>query len=144
MPVAVAGAGAVAATAGKVGSEVASKAADLGSDVASKAAELGAGVASAAADFGEGVGDTVHGVQKKVRKTKRRLFVLICLAIGYVLGARAGRERYEQIVAQAQKLAGRPEVQQARNTVADKLDQAGGNSDSNGTQPGPTGPVTSV
>jgi len=35
------------------------------------------------------------------------------LAVGYVLGARAGTERYEQIVQAAQGLLGRPEVQQA-------------------------------
>ena len=146
-PVALAGASAVAATAAtaaKVGGEVASKAADVGGEVASKAADLGSGVASKAAVLGEGaasiaagigdeVGDTVHGVQKKVRKTKRRLFVLVCLAIGYVLGARAGRERYDQIVAQAQKLAGRPEVQQAREKVAEKVDQAGGSSEGSPT-----------
>jgi hypothetical protein len=145
-PIAAAGAGAVAATAVKVGSEVAAKAVDVGGEVASKAAGLGAGAAAIAASVGDEVGDTVHGVQKKVRKTKRRLFVLICLGIGYVLGARAGRERYDQIVAQAQKLAGRPEVQQARNTVADKLDDAAGSSsDSNSqSQSGSTGPITSV
>ena len=35
------------------------------------------------------------------------------LAVGYVLGARAGTERYGQIVQAAQGLLGRPEVQQA-------------------------------
>ena len=34
-------------------------------------------------------------------------------AIGYVLGTRAGRERYEQIVSKARELAGQPKVQQA-------------------------------
>ncbi|SDC52986.1 hypothetical protein SAMN05660690_1781 [Geodermatophilus telluris] len=34
------------------------------------------------------------------------------LGIGYVLGARAGRERYEQIVQATQGFLGRPEVQQ--------------------------------
>jgi hypothetical protein len=130
VPVALAGAGAVAATAGKVGSEVASRAADVSTEVVAKAAGLGAGVAAMASEIGDEVGDTVHGVQKKVRKTKRRLFVLICLGIGYVLGARAGRERYDQIVAQAQKLAGRPEVQDARHKVADKLDEVTGQSSS--------------
>jgi hypothetical protein len=33
--------------------------------------------------------------------------------VGYVLGARAGRERYEQIVQSASEFMGRPEVQQA-------------------------------
>ena len=142
VPVALAGAGAVAATAGKVGSEVASRAADVGTEVAAKAAGLGAGVAAMASEIGDEVGDTVHGVQKKVRKTKRRLFVLICLGIGYVLGARAGRERYDQIVAQAQKIAGRPEVQDARHKVAEKMDQATGQSSNSGSSG--SGPATSV
>jgi hypothetical protein len=38
-------------------------------------------------------------------------------AVGYVLGARAGREQYEQIVESARKLAQRPEVQQASARV---------------------------
>jgi hypothetical protein len=142
-PIAAAGAGVVTAAAAKVGTEVASKAVDVGGEVAAKAAALGAGAASMAAGIGDEVGDTVHGVQKKVRKTRRRLFVIVCLAIGYVLGARAGRERYDQIVAKAQQLAGRPEVQQARNTVADKVDDATSSSDDD-SKPGSTGPITSV
>jgi hypothetical protein len=45
-------------------------------------------------------------------------------AAGYVLGARAGRERYEQIKQQADKLMNNPKVQQAasdaQDVVADK------------------------
>ncbi len=40
--------------------------------------------------------------------------------IGYVLGARAGRERYEQITTQARKLWGDPRVQQAASAAAEK------------------------
>ncbi len=43
------------------------------------------------------------------------------LAVGYVLGARAGKEKYEQIVQAAQGLLGRPEVQQA---VGQAVEQA--------------------
>jgi hypothetical protein len=46
-----------------------------------------------------------------------RLPFLAGMAAGYVLGARAGRERYEQIKQAAQKLAGNPKVQQARNDL---------------------------
>ncbi len=42
------------------------------------------------------------------------------LAVGYVLGARAGKEKYEQIVQAAQGLLGRPEVQQAVSQVAEQ------------------------
>ena len=37
-----------------------------------------------------------------------KLTLLAGIAIGYVLGARAGRERYEQIAAGARKVAGQP------------------------------------
>jgi hypothetical protein len=48
-----------------------------------------------------------------------RLTLGIGLGIGYVLGARAGRERYEQIVQSAQGLLGRPEVQQTLEKARD-------------------------
>ena len=57
-----------------------------------------------------------------------KLTAVIALGVGYVLGTRAGRERYEQIKQAAASAAQRPEVQRARDrlkTVAgDKL-QAG-------------------
>jgi hypothetical protein len=43
-----------------------------------------------------------------------RLTFIVGAAVGFVLGARAGRERYEQLRAQAQKLARNPAV---RNTA---------------------------
>lgn len=39
------------------------------------------------------------------------------LGIGFVLGARAGRERYEQIKKLARKIADHPQVQQAAGAV---------------------------
>lgn len=39
--------------------------------------------------------------------------------IGYVLGARAGKDRYQQIVQTAQGLLGRPEVQQTISKARD-------------------------
>jgi hypothetical protein len=42
-------------------------------------------------------------------------------AVGYVLGARAGREQYEQIVESARALVQRPEVQQATTRVRERL-----------------------
>ncbi len=39
------------------------------------------------------------------------------MATGYILGAKAGRERYEQIKQAAQKVAGHPKVQQAANDL---------------------------
>ncbi len=43
----------------------------------------------------------------------KKLPLLIAGGVGYVLGARAGRERYEQLMTQAQKVAGNPKVQDA-------------------------------
>lgn len=49
----------------------------------------------------------------------------IGFAAGYVLGAKAGRERYQQIVRSAEDLANRPQVQQAtekiKGVVGDRL-----------------------
>ena len=44
---------------------------------------------------------------------------LLGAAVGYVLGARAGRGRYEQIAAQASKWWGNPAVQDRVSTVQD-------------------------
>lgn len=43
------------------------------------------------------------------------------LAVGYVLGTRAGREKYEQIAASARKLGGHPTVVQAQEKAKQAL-----------------------
>ena len=57
----------------------------------------------------------------------RKLTLAVGFGAGYVLGAKAGTQRYEQIVAKARELAGMPAVQevttnlsQTASTVADK------------------------
>ncbi len=40
---------------------------------------------------------------------------------GYVLGAKAGRPRYEQIMAKARELAGKPAVQGLRDSAAEQV-----------------------
>jgi outer membrane murein-binding lipoprotein Lpp len=92
----------------------------------------------------------------------RKLMLLGAGAVGYVLGAKAGRERYDQIAAQAQKLRTNPNVQKkvdearhaakdAADTAVDKArDQAGGgssspagtNTNATSTPTGATGPRT--
>ena len=47
--------------------------------------------------------------------------LLVGAAIGYVLGSRAGRERYEQIKRWAVKLADHPAVQGAAGVVRAKV-----------------------
>jgi hypothetical protein len=71
----------------------------------------------------------------------KKLLLLTGAAVGYVLGARAGRERYDQIMAKARGVAKDPRVQQkARDAqtavkehapvVKDKVTEAAGNAKS--------------
>lgn len=53
----------------------------------------------------------------------KKLPLLIAASAGYVLGARAGHERYEQIRTQAQKIARNPKVQQASHKAQDAAAQ---------------------
>jgi hypothetical protein len=48
-----------------------------------------------------------------------KLGLLVAGATGYVLGARAGRERYDQIAALAQRVWTHPKVQQASHQAQD-------------------------
>ncbi len=49
---------------------------------------------------------------REVQIVKNKLVLLTGVAVGYVLGARAGREQYEKIRSQAQSLWGDPRVQE--------------------------------
>ena len=51
--------------------------------------------------------------------------LVIGLAIGYVLGARAGRERYEEIRRSWERFAGSPPVQRAAEPAKDATADAG-------------------
>ena len=59
-----------------------------------------------------------------------KLKMLVAFGAGYVLGARAGRDRYQQIVDKAQGVWRDPRVQrtaaQAQGVVQEKAGQAGG------------------
>jgi SLT domain-containing protein len=85
----------------------------------------------------------------------KKLMLLGAGAVGYVLGAKAGRERYEQIAEQARKLRTNPTVQekvdQAKHAAKDAADTAvekakeqahGGSSTPAGTAPGATSTPT--
>lgn len=52
--------------------------------------------------------------------------MLVAGAAGYVLGARAGRQRYEQIRAGARKLASNPRVQAAKDKATDVAKEKAG------------------
>jgi len=51
----------------------------------------------------------------------KKFSLLAAAGAGYVLGARAGRERYEQIRTQAQRLARNPRVQDAAHRAQDTV-----------------------
>ncbi len=53
----------------------------------------------------------------------KKLTLLAGVAVGYVLGTRAGRERYEQIKAGANRLAQNPKVQAAAGKAQDAVAQ---------------------
>ena len=88
----------------------------------------------------------------------KKLMMLAAGAVGYVLGTRAGRERYEQIKTQAQRFKNDPRVQAKAREAGDKVTEAAGSAksaaqdkmssggDSDTTTPTPattTPPVTS-
>ena len=52
-----------------------------------------------------------------------KLSTLAFAGAGYVLGARAGRERYDQIVRLARRVAGSQTVQASAGVVQGQLDQ---------------------
>jgi hypothetical protein len=51
----------------------------------------------------------------------KKLTLLAGVGIGYVLGTRAGRERYEQIRSSVKKLASNPTVQSAAGKAQDTV-----------------------
>ena len=51
----------------------------------------------------------------------RKLPLLLAAGVGYVLGTKAGRERYEQIRSQAQKIANDPRVQRKARQATDTI-----------------------
>jgi hypothetical protein len=62
-----------------------------------------------------------------------KILTLAAAATGYVLGARAGRERYEQIAGQAQRIWHDPRVRRAasnaKQTAAEKAPGSSGGGD---------------
>jgi hypothetical protein len=88
----------------------------------------------------------------------KKLTLLVGVGIGYELGTRAGRERYEQIRGSVKKLASNPTVQSAAgkaqetvtsqtsaaasavaDKVSDKMSGSGGSAGTGGTSASSTG-----
>ncbi|SHN64061.1 hypothetical protein SAMN05660350_01207 [Geodermatophilus obscurus] len=74
-------------------------------------------VGAAAEAVPEVVAETGERLEKGWRRVMGRLSLGLGLGVGYVLGARAGRARYEQIKQAAAGFMERPEVQQAVEQV---------------------------
>ncbi|AWS48305.1 YtxH domain-containing protein [Streptosporangium sp. 'caverna'] len=55
-----------------------------------------------------------------------RLMFGVGLAVGYILGSRAGRERYEQIKRMALRVSDNPTVQEAAGLMGAKVSKATG------------------
>jgi hypothetical protein len=55
----------------------------------------------------------------------RKLTLGAAFGAGYVLGAKAGQERYHQIQAMFRELAGKPAVKDVTSTLADTASQIG-------------------
>ena len=53
----------------------------------------------------------------------KKMTLLAGVAVGYVLGSRAGRERYEQIKSGATRLAQNPKVQSAAGKAQETVSQ---------------------
>jgi hypothetical protein len=53
----------------------------------------------------------------------RKLPLLAAAAVGYVLGTRAGRERYEQIKSGARRMSQNPKVQEVAHKAQDAATQ---------------------
>jgi hypothetical protein len=85
-----------------------------------------AAVGRAAARAGRRVPVPIQTLQpsrpsKRRRRMAGNLKLLAGLAVGYVLGARAGRERYERIAEATRRLAERPEVRELTGKVRSGL-----------------------
>jgi hypothetical protein len=50
---------------------------------------------------------------------KGKILLVVGLGVGYVLGSRAGREKYDELVAKAQKFWNDPRVQTQVNNAGD-------------------------
>jgi hypothetical protein len=81
---------------------------------------------------GQATGKAISRGARRVRPGRRRkrrggtLGLAVGGAAGYVLGAKAGRERYEEIAASARRLRQRPEVRRISEQAVAKLDQLSG------------------
>ncbi len=124
-----------ATAAAEVAREKAGDVAEIARERAGGAAEtiggMAGAVAGAARETAEKAKDKAPTFERKGRKTRRRLMGLIFnkftvgFGAGYVLGAKAGRERYEQILQMWNRVSGNPAVRQAAERGKAVVGEAG-------------------
>ncbi len=124
-----------AAAAAEVAREKAGDVAEIAREKAGGAAdtigEVAGAVAGAARETAEKAKGKAPSFERKGRKKRRRLMGLIFnrftvgFGAGYVLGAKAGRERYEQIVQLWNRVTGNPAVRQAAERGKAVVGEAG-------------------
>jgi hypothetical protein len=95
-----------ASRAADVAQDAAARAADVAQDAAGIAAEGARKVAAVGAAGIHEVAEGAEAVQRVWSKFLTRLIIVVFGGAGYVLGARAGRERYDQIMSAAQRVQG--------------------------------------
>jgi hypothetical protein len=74
---------------------------------------------------GAGEGDNHDATHRKGCQMRYRATFVAGLAVGFIAGARAGRERYDQIVKYSKQIVEHPAVQKATSTVAAKATELG-------------------
>ena len=70
---------------------------------------------------------------------KGKLGIAVGLAAGYVLGTRAGRERYQQLTASAKRLADEPSLQRLQEELNGLFGSGSGDQTTGGAAAGSSG-----
>ena len=74
---------------------------------------------------GAGEGESYDATHRKGCQMRYKATFVAGFAVGFIAGARAGRERYDQIVKYSKQVAQHPAVQKATSTVAAKATELG-------------------
>lgn len=98
--------------AGSRAARLAAAAVARAADTANSGVAGGQRVGAAVGAIPEVVSESGEKVQKRWRKAMGKVTTALGFGAGYVLGTRAGRERYDQLTQAATKVAQRPEIQQ--------------------------------
>ncbi len=107
----------VANTTARIAAGTLSSGAAIGADLGQAGLRAALGVLGAAEAVPEVVAESTDHLQKRWRRLMSKLSLGLGLGVGYVLGARAGRARFEQIKQATAGFLERPEVQDAVGRV---------------------------